>query len=55
MTTQFAQPTPGRTIRVTTRFPDHYYWAKSPWQDTTYEQAYYRKFTVPDVFPGCSR
>lgn len=37
MSQQFAQPTPGKTIRVTTRFPDHYYWAKSPWQDTTYE------------------
>lgn len=33
----FSQPTPGKTVRVTTRFPDHYYWATSPWQDTTYE------------------
>jgi hypothetical protein len=34
---QFAQPTPGKSIRVTTRFPDHYYWATSPWQDNTYQ------------------
>nr|NDG05683.1 SWIM zinc finger family protein [Oxalobacteraceae bacterium] len=37
MPKQFAQPTPGKSIRVTTRFPDHYYWATSPWQDNTYQ------------------
>lgn len=37
MISQFAQPILGKTVRVTTRFPDHYYWAQSPWRDTTYE------------------
>ena len=33
----FEQPQVGKTVRVTTRYPDHYYWARSPWQDQTYE------------------
>lgn len=37
MTERFAQPTPGKTVRVTVRYPDYYYWAKSHWQDVTYK------------------
>ena len=37
MTEQWAQPTPGQTVRVTTRFREINYWAKNEWLDTTYE------------------
>ena len=37
MTEQWAQPTPGQTVRVTTRFPEINYWATTKWKDTTYE------------------
>lgn len=34
---QFEQPQLGKTVRVTTRYPEIYYHARSPWQDHTYE------------------
>lgn len=37
MIEQFAQPTVGKTVRVTTRYPEYYYWATSPWLDQTDE------------------
>ena len=37
MTEQWAQPTPGQTVRVTTRFREINYWATTKWKDTTYE------------------
>lgn len=37
MTQAFAQPTPGKTVRVTTRFRESYLFAKSPYRDNTYE------------------
>jgi len=37
MSEQFAQPVVGRTIRVTTRFPESYYWATNKWRDNSYE------------------
>ena len=37
MTERWAQPTPGQTVRVTTRFREINYWATTKWKDTTYE------------------
>ena len=34
---QFESPQVGKTVRVTTRYPEIYYHARSPWQDHTYE------------------
>ena len=37
MTQQFNQPQVGSQVRVTTRFPEIYYWATEPWKDTVYQ------------------
>lgn len=37
MSKQFAQPTVGKNIQVTVRFPESYYKAKNKWRDTVYE------------------